>query len=57
MEISGGGEETEDMLSFPLWVLEIGNGAEVGESNLFKEAFFRRGFINREEIRAQDEEV
>lgn len=40
MEITGRGEEAEDMMAFTLGVFEVGDGCEIGEGELFEETFF-----------------
>lgn len=46
MKIARGGEQAEDVLAFALGIFEVGDGREVGEGQLFEEAFFGGGFVD-----------
>ena len=55
MKVLGRGEEAENMLAAAFGVFEVGYCGQVGEINLFVEAFFGNVFVDGEEVRAEDE--
>ena len=55
VEVLGGREEAEDVLTAALGVFEVGYCGQVGKVDLFVEAVFGDVFVDGEEVGAEDE--
>lgn len=55
MEIARWREQSEEILSFALWVFKVCDCCEIGKRYLFEKALFSCGLVERKEVWAKDE--